>query len=119
MNLYSELATLYENTADKLRKAARQQFAPTSRTDDYETTRQKKVVEYFVKNIKSKVVSLDTIRAWTEKSENYILSKLPKRNPKRTKTFYAVDVVKFYCEEYGLDLPEEYFKQCEKFGIRA
>lgn len=113
----NEIANMFESFAQWIRKGG-------SRFNDdaganYETIRHEKVIERFVREIKSKNVSLDTITALTEKNANYIIAKLPIRNQHRKKTFWAVDVVKFCCDEWGIDYPPEYRAQCEKFSIAA
>ena len=113
----NELAKAFETIAEMIRNGGR-----TKATDPetvYETMRRQKVVEHFTKIIKAKTVSLDTVVALTEKNANYIVSKIPIHNNHRTQTFWAVDVLKFCCDEWGIDYPPEYLTQRAKFKLSA
>jgi hypothetical protein len=78
----------------------------TNGTPDYQAAWRLNKVEELRNNIDSKRIPIACVADWTKKDENYIRRKIPTRN-QHVNTFYARDVVKFLCDEWGFDYPPE------------
>ena len=87
---------------------------PTAQTFDFETERRNEVVKRLCGKIANKRVSLVLVADWVRKTEQYCRRNIKQRS-NYTNTAWAVDVLKFVCEEWGLPLPECYEMQLEKF----
>ena len=87
---------------------------PTAQTFDFETERRKEVINRLCGKIANKRVSLVLVADWVRKTEQYCRRNIKQRS-NYTNTAWAVDVLKFVCEEWGLPLPECYEMQLEKF----
>lgn len=75
-------------------------------TPNYQTEWRRNKVKELCDNINSKRIPIACIADWTKKDENYIRRKIPTRN-QHVNTFYARDVVKCLCDEWGFDYPPE------------
>lgn len=111
---FEELKKIFDNN-----DAKQQPIAIEQKNDNYENHHRKKVLNNLVKHIRSKRISMQTVAAWSDKNENYIRAQIPHRTERYVNTFWAVDVVKFLCDVWAIDYPNEYFIQCQKFGIAA
>lgn len=83
----------------------------------FEESRRNDVLRNLEKNMAAKGININTVVEWARLNENIIVQKLSPRNPKRKKTFWAVDVMKFLCDLWGVTPPDAYYKVCEKEGI--
>ena len=75
-------------------------------TPDYQTEWRHNKVKELCDNINSKRIPIACIVDWVKKTENYVRRHITSRT-KFTNTFYARDVIKFLCEEWGFDYPPE------------
>jgi len=78
----------------------------TNGTPDFQAAWRRSKIEELCNNIDSKRIPIACVADWTKKDENYIRRKIPTRN-QHVNTFYARDVVKFLCDEWGFDYPPE------------
>lgn len=90
---------------------------PTAQTLDFETERRKDLINRLCGKIADKRIPLILVADWVRKTFVYCRRKIKQRS-NYTKTAWAVDVLKFVCEEWGLPLPECYETQLEKFGLQ-
>lgn len=61
-------------------------------------------------------IAVNLVADWTDKTEDYLRRNIPQRNGHKNR-FYAVDVLKFLCDLWDLDYPEEYETYGRKLGI--
>lgn len=112
-----------EKVFEKIRNCGNLIIVPQTNTNtpitekpfDLETQRHKEIVQKLCNQIGDKRLNIAVIADWVGKSENYCQRRIQKRNT-FTKTVWAVDVLKFVCEEWQMPLPECYEQQIEKFN---
>ena len=86
-------------------------------TEKYEAMRQKDILSRLEKRLTKRDININTVIEWAQLSENIIRQKLYARSTKRTSTFWAVDVMRFLCDIWGLTPPDTYYKECRRNGI--
>lgn len=82
---------------------------------DYETEHRKRIIAKLCHRIAEKRLSVAVVADWVNKSENYCQTQITKRS-RFTKTVWAVDALKFVCNEWQMPLPETYEMQIKKFS---
>jgi len=69
-------------------------------------------------DVKSKVFSADTVRAWAQVTPEYFQCHKPRlRNTKRINSFWGVDVHKYLCDLWQRDYSEQYRTECYALNI--
>ena len=81
-------------------------FKIGSGTLDYQTMWRHSKISELCDNINSKRIPIACIVDWVKKTEIYVRRNITSRT-KFTNTFYARDVIKFLCDEWGFDYPPE------------
>lgn len=93
---------------------------PEKEKERYEDWRRNDIINQLTEKMKSrqnKNINIHSVEVWANLPENFIRQKLYPRNPNRTSTFWALDVMKFLCDLWQKDYPEVYIKTCKKEGI--
>ena len=86
--------------------------------EKYEETRRNGIIERLLKNINCKSINLNLVAEWAQiDDKNIVLAHVKARGGKRTSTFWAVDVLKYLCDLWGMDYPDRYKNACIKLGI--
>lgn len=72
--------------------------------------------------IDSRSVHIYEVKAWTGKTLAYLRNNLRSRktnikHEERQTQYWAIDVIRFLCDLWGIDYPERYIKQCKKEGV--
>lgn len=84
-------------------------------TEESEAAKQKHYQDVVLQQIdvKSKSISADKVMAWSGVGSEYFLHNKPRiRNAKRTKTYWGIDVIKWLCDLWQRDYPENYINEC-------
>ncbi|MCQ2250270.1 MAG: hypothetical protein MJZ66_04080 [Bacteroidales bacterium] len=92
------------------------QPAPINYSFDEEFRR--KTINKLVNMLHSRRNEVDVILIadWANKEEGFIRKTIPQRNDHKNKR-HAVDVLKFLCDQWDIDYPEEYYTYGKKFGF--
>lgn len=61
-------------------------------------------------------IAINLVADWADKTEDYVARNIEQRNLHKNKR-NVVDVLKFLCDLWDLDYPQEYHDYGKKFGI--
>jgi len=87
----------------------------TNRESESEEAKQKHYQDVVLQQIdvKSKSISADKVIAWSGVGNDFFLHNKPRiRNSKRIKTYWGIDVIKWLCDLWQRDYPENYINEC-------
>ncbi|MBO7596213.1 MAG: hypothetical protein J6T70_04130 [Bacteroidales bacterium] len=85
----------------------------TAQTLDFETERRKHIIMKLCRKLSERRLPIAVVSDWVDKQINYCQKRIKQRST-FTSVVWAIDALKFLCEEWQMPLPECYHQEVEK-----